>query len=104
NSGGPLINIWGELVGVNVAIRAGAQNIGFAIPVETMIRVTSNMLRTRGQGRTNPIAGTTGLGLVVRDNLKLTRDDASGLRTVTVERIEANSAAAKAGLQRGDVL
>jgi serine protease Do len=104
NSGGPLINIWGEMVGVNVAIRAGAQNIGFAIPVETMIRVTGNMLRTRGQGRGNPTAGATGLGLVVRDNLRLTHDETSGLRTVTVERIEANSAAAKAGLQRGDVL
>jgi serine protease Do len=104
NSGGPLINIWGELVGVNVAIRAGAQGIGFAIPVETMIRVSGNMLRARGAGRGNPSIGTTGLGLVVRDNLKTPRDDSSTLRTVTVERVDASSPAAKAGLQRGDVL
>ena len=37
NSGGPLFNKLGEVVGVNVAIRAGAQNIAFAIPVDTMI-------------------------------------------------------------------
>lgn len=33
NSGGPLLNIAGEVIGVNTAIAAGAQNVGFAIPV-----------------------------------------------------------------------
>lgn len=36
NSGGPLLNIKGELIGVNTAIRADAQNIGFAIPVDRL--------------------------------------------------------------------
>src|SRR6266852_4335291 len=47
NSGGPLLNVNGEMVGLNVAIRAGAQGISFAIPVETMIRVTTEMLSAR---------------------------------------------------------
>src|SRR5712691_3366598 len=47
NSGGPLLNIKGELIGVNVAIRAGAQGIGFAITVDTMLRVTAEMLSVR---------------------------------------------------------
>ncbi len=33
NSGGPLINLRGEVIGVNTAIARGAENIGFAIPV-----------------------------------------------------------------------
>src|SRR3989338_8642438 len=33
NSGGPLINLNGEIIGINTAIIAGAQNIGFSIPI-----------------------------------------------------------------------
>ena len=36
NSGGPLLNIAGELIGVNTAVRPDAQNIGFAIPVDSL--------------------------------------------------------------------
>jgi len=38
NSGGPLLNIHGQWIGINTAIRADAQNIGFAIPVDILAR------------------------------------------------------------------
>ncbi|HSX18826.1 MAG TPA: PDZ domain-containing protein, partial [Candidatus Saccharimonadales bacterium] len=36
NSGVPLLNSFGQVIGINVAVAAGAQNIGFAIPVSTV--------------------------------------------------------------------
>jgi serine protease Do len=95
NSGGPLLNVHGELIGVNVAIRAGAQGIGFAIPVDTMVRVVSEMLKNRYRQVTFD-------GLLCRDKLDPT---AEGLvRSVVVDRVEAGTPAALANLQKGDVI
>ena len=44
NSGGPLLNVNGQLIGITTAIRAEAQNIGFAIPVDTLVDNVSQML------------------------------------------------------------
>ena len=44
NSGGPLLNSRGELMGVNTAIRQGAEGIGFAVPVDTVQRVVPSLI------------------------------------------------------------
>jgi serine protease Do len=44
NSGGPLLNVNGQLIGITTAIRAEAQNIGFAIPVDTLADNVGQML------------------------------------------------------------
>src|SRR5207244_4319421 len=95
NSGGPLLNVNGELVGVNVAIRAGAQGIGFAIPVDTMIRVVSDMLKARHRAVTFD-------GLICHDRLDNGTDGA--VRCVVVDRVEPGTPAALANLQKGDVI
>jgi serine protease Do len=97
NSGGPLFNKLGEVVGVNVAIRAGAQNIAFAIPVDTMIARAAEMLSVRK--RLGLRHGLTVTNLNARDS-----DDAPLRRWVSVRAVEPGSAAAEAGVKPGDVL
>ncbi len=97
NSGGPLFNRLGEVVGVNVAIRAGAQNIAFAIPVDTMISKAADMLGGRKRGSVRH-------GLVVDDLYTRSSEDAPIKRWVRVTRVEADSPAAEAGVKIGDIL
>lgn len=44
NSGGPLLNLSGEAIGINVAIEAGANSIGFAIPVDDIMSIIKTVL------------------------------------------------------------
>jgi serine protease Do len=97
NSGGPLFNKMGEVVGVNVAIRAGAQNIAFAIPVDTMILKAADMLAGR--------KGAGGrFGLTLASKFDRPGEDAALRRWVTVQRVEAGSVAAEAGLKVEDLI
>ncbi|CAN5501931.1 trypsin-like peptidase domain-containing protein [soil metagenome] len=97
NSGGPLFNKKGELVGVNVAIRAGAQNIAFAIPVDTMIDRGAEMMSIKKRQGTRH-------GLVVKDLVERPGEESTVRRWVKVESIESESPATKAGLLAGDVI
>lgn len=46
NSGGPLINLKGQVMGINTAVAGGAENIGFAIPINTAKKAIESIKKT----------------------------------------------------------
>jgi serine protease Do len=46
NSGGPLLNLAGQVVGINVAVAQGSENIGFALPINSVKGVISSVKKT----------------------------------------------------------
>ena len=48
NSGGPLLNLEGKMIGINVAVRIGAQGIAFAIPANDAMEVASKLMKLAG--------------------------------------------------------
>ena len=100
NSGGALVDAYGQLVGINTAIfsrSGGSMGIGFAIPTE-IVKLVMNGIIKDGKVR----RGWLGIELQssMKDPTKL-GDDAQG---VEVMNVMPNGPAAKAGLQKGDII
>ena len=104
NSGGPLINLAGEIIGINVAVVRGsgtdaAEGLGFSIPSNT-VRVVAEQLISNGRV-VRPYLGITFEPL----NPQLASE--SGLSVVQgayVQQVVANGPSAQAGLKVGDAI
>ena len=105
NSGGPLLNLYGEVFGMNTAVASGAENIGFAIPVNKIKRDLENV-KARGK-IIYPFLGVR-YAMVTKelaDAQKLGRD--YGALVVGAEgeaAILPGSPAEKAGVKAGDII
>ncbi|WP_306590835.1 trypsin-like peptidase domain-containing protein [Geothrix sp. 21YS21S-4] len=97
NSGGPLLNLRGEVVGINTAINPAGQNIGFAVPISQVNRILKDL-------RSGKPVSRGYLGVTPFD-LDQAYQDALGVKEgVVVNSVEKGQAADKAGVQRLDVI
>ena len=99
NSGGPLVNLDGELIGINTAILRQAQGIGFAVSSETALPIIESLIEN---------------GRVVRASMDINAEDVTpavanrlGLNVkegIVITRVGREGAAFEAGIQVGDVI
>lgn len=97
NSGGPLLNMKGEVIGVNVAVSVGAQNIGFALPINVVKASIDNFNQT-GQFE-RPFLGVSYILINAQQAVRMSYPQGA-----LIQEVVAGSVAAEAGLQAGDVI
>lgn len=97
NSGGPLLNSSGQVIGVNVATTEGAQNIGFAIPINSVKALVEEFEK-------NGTIQRSYLGVqyrLISKDIALLNDVPQG---AYIQEVLDNSPAQKAGVQTGDII
>lgn len=104
NSGGPLVNLKGEVIGINTAISGLGQNIGFAIPVDTVKAIAQTLIAEGTVQR--PWLGIAMTELNPAENPELAKSLGIPESTtgVVVSQVMAGSPAATAGFQVEDVI
>lgn len=97
NSGGPLLNSSAQVIGVNTAIAASGQNIGFALPINVVKESLKNFNETGQFNR--PYLGVA---------YRMINKDVALLNKVPqgayIQRVVPGSSADKAGIRQGDII
>ncbi len=89
NSGGPLFNMYGQVIGINAVKISGYENLGFAIAINSVKTAIGEIIT---------------YGTVQRPTLGITCQTNPNIGGVTVVEVNAGSAAEKAGLKVNDVI
>lgn len=98
NSGGPLLNSRGEVIGVNVAVSQGAQNIGFALPID-LVKKGLAQFNKSGNFASKPFLGV--------EHAMITKDAAvlnSLPQGAYILNVVEGSSADNAGIQKEDII
>jgi serine protease Do len=106
NSGGPLLNLRGEVIGINTAMAGEAENIGFAIPIN---KATKDIEQVKTIGRiARPFLGIR--YVLINDEIKQENDLSVDYGAWIISgnqgepAVSSNSPAEKAGLKEGDIV
>ncbi len=107
NSGGPLLNLNGEVIGVNTAIIQGAQGLGFAIPINTVERISSQLIENGRVEHAYLGIQMVTLSPEMKENINSDPNSPFAVEEeegILIARVMPNSPAAQAGLRAGDVI
>ena len=101
NSGGPLVNVAGEVIGMNTAIRGDAQNIGFAIAVNTVKPKLEALKTGKSSVTSTAFLGVNAQTLTpdIKEQFDFPVDDGAIVVSIT-----PGSPAENVGLRRADVI
>ncbi|MEG0822130.1 MAG: Do family serine endopeptidase [Burkholderiaceae bacterium] len=102
NSGGPLFNMNGEVVGINSQIfstSGGFMGLSFAIPIDLAMKVKDQLVKDGKVTRGRMGVGVQGMNQQLAESFGLTKPAGA-----LVSKVEPDAPAAKAGLREGDVI
>jgi len=97
NSGGPLLNSSGQVIGVNVAVAGGAQNIGFAIPIN-VVKDSLRLFKETGEFN-RPFLGVE--YQIISQKAAVLNEVPAG---AYIRRVVEGSSADIAGIKEGDII
>lgn len=99
NSGGPLLNQEGQVIGINT-VKANADNLGFAIPINTAKMIVQKVIEDGTYKK--PVLGIRGID--VKTFVSYTGQEVGVENGIIVKDVEANTIASKEGIKPGDII
>lgn len=99
NSGGPLLNQDGQVIGINT-VKANADNLGFAIPINTAKSIVQRVIQDGSYKK--PILGIRGID--VKTFISYTGQEVGVDNGIIVKAVEPNTIASKLGIKAGDII
>lgn len=101
NSGGPLLNAKGEVIGINTIKATGGEGLGFSIPINTA-KIFIDIIKENGEIKEKPVIGIQAITLEqIKESLKLETETQNG---VYVYSVYSDSPAEKSGIKKDDII
>jgi putative serine protease PepD len=104
NSGGPLLNLAGEVIGINSAGIPNANNLGFAIEIDAVKPLIEKLRTGQGDVKTTAFLGVATIAAAELDAATRSRLGVTATTGAVITSVTAGSAAKDGGLKEGDVI
>lgn len=104
NSGGPLLNLKGQVIGINTAIAADAQSIGFAIPISATKGLLSHLIKTGKVERAYLGVQYVSITPAVKEEYELAADKGDYVTAERGSSVQPGGPADKAGVKDKDII